>query len=78
MKKRILGDRIPRPGLITATLFILAVMLLSACGGEPAGDLGVGDKAPGFSLQSSSGETVQLSDYAGKQPVLLYFHMAVG
>ncbi len=78
MNNHIIGDRITRPGLISAALFMLAVMLLSACGGEPAGDLAVGDQAPDFSLQSSTGETVQLSDYVGKQPVLLYFHMAVG
>jgi hypothetical protein len=50
---------------------------LSACG--PAkGELGVGDPAPSFTLPSEAGEQVSLADYLGKQPVLLYFHMAVG
>jgi len=33
------------------------------------------NQAPAFTLPSSDGSTVSLSDYAG-QPVLLYFHMA--
>jgi peroxiredoxin len=38
----------------------------------------VGDPAPDFELVSSDGETVALSDYEGEQPILLYFHMALG
>jgi hypothetical protein len=40
--------------------------------------LQVGDAAPAFSLPTSDGGTVSLADYVGEQPVLLYFHMAVG
>lgn len=40
--------------------------------------LRVGDAAPAFSLPASDGDTVSLADYVGEQPVLLYFHMAVG
>ena len=32
-----------------------------------------GDRAPDFSLQSTSGSVVKLSDYRGKSPVLLAF-----
>jgi hypothetical protein len=78
MNKRNTRARIVRPDPISVVLVLLVIWILAACGGAPAGDLAVGDKAPEFSLQSSSGETVQLSDYVGKQPVLLYFHMAVG
>ena len=39
--------------------------------------IAVGDQAPGFTLESASGGTVSLSDYAGK-PVLLYFSMGPG
>ena len=35
--------------------------------------LTVGDKAPAFSLQATSGKTVTLSDFLGK-PVVLYFY----
>lgn len=41
-------------------------------------DLAVGDMAPAFTLPSADGQDVSLSDYVGQQPVLLYFHMAVG
>ena len=35
--------------------------------------LQAGDKAPQFSLQNQDGETVSLTDYAGKK-VLVYFY----
>lgn len=38
----------------------------------------VGDRAPAFSLPSADGTPVALASYAGKQPVLLYFHMGFG
>ncbi len=34
----------------------------------------VGSKAPDFALPSNSGETVSLSDFLGKRPVVLYFY----
>ena len=43
----------------------------------PAATTAVENRAPAFTLPSSDGSTVSLSDYAG-QPVLLYFHMANG
>jgi hypothetical protein len=60
------------------TLVALAGLLLSACGSSAPGELTVGAKAPAFTLSTSTGGTVSLADYQGKQPVLLYFHMAVG
>lgn len=38
----------------------------------------VGDIAPQFTLSSADGKLVSLSDFSGKQDVLLYFHMAYG
>ncbi len=38
--------------------------------------LNVGDKAPGFSLTSDEKKTVSLSDYEGKNLVLLFFPLA--
>jgi thioredoxin-dependent peroxiredoxin len=37
-------------------------------------ELNIGDIAPGFSLPSSTGETISLKDYAGKKRVVLYFY----
>ena len=63
---------------------IIALLVGAACSRttSPPGDartvpIGVGDRAPAFSLQSANGGTVSLSDYAGK-PVLLYFSMGPG
>ena len=36
--------------------------------------LQVGDKAPEFSLPSTSGTNVKLSDFAGKKSVVVFFY----
>jgi thioredoxin-dependent peroxiredoxin len=36
--------------------------------------LSIGDKAPGFSLASSSGDTVKLTDFTGKNYLVLIFY----
>jgi protein-disulfide isomerase len=41
--------------------------------GRPVNALAVGDKAPAFSLPSTGGETVSLSDFAGKKNLLIAF-----
>ena len=60
------------------SLSVLGLMgfIIAACNSsEP---LKVGDPAPEFTLTSANGTEVSLNDYQGKQPVLLYFHMAKG
>ena len=61
--------------LLVIGVLLLSAVLLQACSSETG--LQVGADAPAFSLQSAEGSTVSLDEYAG-QPVLLYFHMAVG
>lgn len=39
-----------------------------------AGHSITGDQAPDFTLPSTDGRTIHLTDYRGKQDVLLYFH----
>ncbi|MGH7849762.1 MAG: peroxiredoxin [Thermodesulfobacteriota bacterium] len=34
----------------------------------------IGDRAPGFSLPSESGESVDIGDYIGRKPVVLFFY----
>jgi len=43
-----------------------------------AGDvmaLKVGDKAPDFTLPSTTGENISLSQFQGKKPVVLFFYI---
>ena len=61
---------------IVSILSILT-FLLAACGGSPTANGDEVGPAPDFSLPNALDGKVALSDYAG-QPVLLYFHMAVG
>ena len=63
---------------LNVALVGLAALLLGACGGAAQKELSVGDPAPDFTLPTADGGAVSLSDYTGKQPVLLYFHMALG
>ena len=36
----------------------------------------VGDKAPDFALPSTTGKEIKRADFAGKQPVVLFFYIA--
>jgi hypothetical protein len=60
------------------SVFLLAGLLLYACEPNTQDGLDVGDKAPNFTLPNALGGYITLSDYKYRQPVLLYFHMAVG
>ena len=37
--------------------------------------LNVGDKAPDFTLPSTTGEKISLSQFRGKKPVVLFFYL---
>lgn len=50
-----------------------AALLLAA---QSSYALQVGDKAPEFSLPSTSGTNVKLSDFAGKQSVVIFTYFA--
>ncbi|WP_052343937.1 redoxin domain-containing protein [Kallotenue papyrolyticum] len=56
----------------------LALALLTACGGPAADRLAAGDPAPDFTLPAADGSVFSLAELRGRQPVLLYFHMAAG
>ena len=56
-------------------LSLMGLFIFASCTAPSPASLG---EAPDFSLPAVGGGTVSLADYKGSQPVLLYFHMAVG
>lgn len=64
----------PTRGLLLATL--LAIVLASAGPGAAATTVDVGDPAPDFTLPSTTGEKISLSQFRGKKLVLLEFYGA--
>ena len=64
--------------LSTLSLILVAVVTLAAQGPVPAPKthLKVGDMAPEFSLPSTAGQPVKLSDYRGKKNVVVSFFPA--
>jgi len=56
-------------------VFVLMVLTLTGFGmaavPAAAGDLKVGDQAPNFKLQATDGKTYQLTDFKGKESVVL-------
>ncbi|OGO20195.1 MAG: hypothetical protein A2Z14_10595 [Chloroflexi bacterium RBG_16_48_8] len=62
--------------MITISFLGLSSSIISACNSSEL--IKVGDPAPAFTLSSAGGTEVSLSDFEGRQPVLLYFHMAKG
>jgi hypothetical protein len=62
----------------TTQLFLVVITaFLAACSTSPPA-VEVGSPAPEFNLPTADGGSVALKEFVGQQPVLLYFHMAVG
>jgi len=59
---------------MTVTQSVLTLVLGSALAAQAA-PLKVGDKAPDFSLPDQTGKQIKLSDYAGKENVVLAFYV---
>jgi peroxiredoxin Q/BCP len=54
-----------------ASLLLVASFTVPVTGRQRPAELRVGDQAPPFSLPGSDGRTYQLSDYRGRQVVVL-------
>jgi thioredoxin-dependent peroxiredoxin len=59
--------------LLHASLFMVTIITFLFAGGTSM-LLGIGTKAPDFSLVSSNGDTIHLSDFSGKNDVVLVFY----
>jgi hypothetical protein len=58
---------------VLTVLLVGAALLLVQAGAVTA--LQVGDKAPPFSLPATTAEKIELADYLGKKPVVLFFYL---
>ncbi len=76
-----------RSSIPTGVTIVAALSLvLAACETQPEASppaapkppIAEGQPAPGFTLESSSGETMSLEDFTGARPVLFYFSMGPG
>lgn len=65
---------LPKRTLTPYSPFIVLASLLSLMGAASA--LEIGKKAPDFTLQSTTGEKISLSQFRGKKVVLLEFYVA--
>jgi cytochrome oxidase Cu insertion factor (SCO1/SenC/PrrC family) len=54
-------------------VLVSATLLFFSAGDVMA--LKVGDKAPDFTLSSTTGEEISLSQFRGKKPVVLFFYL---
>lgn len=62
---------------IFGLVLLSSFYLLQACGGN-AENLKVGDPAPNFTLEDAFNNKYTLSDYKGKNPVVVYFYPKAG
>lgn len=63
---------------LTVSLCLLLTMTIVAVAQQPSPpktNLKVGDPAPDFTLPSTTGEKVKLSDFKGKKNVVLAFYV---
>ena len=57
------------------TRVLAGIVLAAAALSTTALALDVGDKAPAFMLPASNGKEIKSADFAGKQPVVLFFYV---
>jgi peroxiredoxin Q/BCP len=58
---------------VVSGALLLGILLLFSS--NPAMAVQVGDKAPDFSLPSTTAEKVSLADFIGKKPVVVFFYV---
>jgi hypothetical protein len=59
---------------VVTCLLICSLLLL--CHTTAVGAMHAGEMAPDFSLPATTGDTISLAAYRGKQPVVVFFYIA--
>jgi peroxiredoxin len=67
--------RVPRSRMLNWVLLGTALAVCSVLGASAAAALGLGDKAPEFTLPGTTGENISLSQFRGKKAVLIEFYV---
>jgi peroxiredoxin Q/BCP len=62
--------------IVTAGIVLAVAILAGALGPAALEALEIGDRAPDFDLPATTGGTIKLSQFKGKQAVLLEFYGA--
>lgn len=62
-----------RVSRLVASLLVGTLLLLGSAGQLLA--LEVGDRAPNFALPSTTDQSIELADYQGEKPVVLFFYI---
>lgn len=65
-----------RRTLVNTGIVLAAVVLASVLGPPTLQAIEIGDRAPDFELPATTGGTIKLSQFKGKQAVLLEFYGA--
>jgi len=60
---------------ISMFMIVLVSLALTVFNAGDVMALKVGDKAPDFTLTSTTGEKISLSQFRGKKPVVLFFYI---
>ena len=58
--------------MFTVVTMTMALLFFNA---DEVRALNVGDKAPDFTLPSTTGEKISLSQFRGQKPVVLFFYL---
>ena len=58
--------------MFTVVTMTMALLFFNA---DEVRALNVGDKAPDFTLTSTTGENISLSQFRGQKPVVLFFYL---
>jgi hypothetical protein len=62
-----------RPTYVLTAWLVSAMLLVFTAGQSLA--LQMGDKAPAFSLPATTADKIELANYLGKKPVVLFFYI---